>query len=250
MGLSLLQGRDLDWRDIPQAQSVAVVTMNLAQSLFPQGNMLGKTIQVIGGQRANIQIVGIVSNSRIEAIKEPESLIVFVPEAQEPQYMSSPFVEIQAQGDSSALIGAVRQSLESWGHDYPIMVNTVASTIEDSILPERLTAALSRVYAAFALLLVSIGLYGLISYTVSRRTAEIGVGWPSVQLRACLMDGSAVHARPYIGRLSHWHTIRSGANPLCAANALWRLIRRSDLTRDRCGSIDCFWSSRRLHSSA
>lgn len=55
------------------------------------------------------------------------------------------------------------------------MVNTVASTIEDSILPERLTAALSRVYAAFALLLVSIGLYGLISYTVSRRTAEIGV---------------------------------------------------------------------------
>jgi predicted permease len=176
MGLNLSRGRDFGWQDDSRAQRVAVITQSLARLLFSGREALGQRIHIgKDKQQPSIEIIGVVSDSRIEAIKDSESLMVFVPEAQEPQYMSSPIVEVRTDSDSPVLRDAIGQTVESLRHEYPIMMETAKGIIDTSILPERIMALLSEIYVMFALLLVSIGLYGLISYTVTQRAREIGI---------------------------------------------------------------------------
>jgi ABC-type antimicrobial peptide transport system permease subunit len=82
---------------------------------------------------------------------------------------------VRTAGDPAQLALALRECIERLGREYPLRIDTVSEELDHALLPERILALLTGFFGSLALLLASLGLYGLLSYTVSRRTGEIGV---------------------------------------------------------------------------
>jgi predicted permease len=177
MGLTLLQGRDFTWHDTQSAPGVAVLTASLARSLFPQGHALGQKIRARGdkGSDTSLQVIGVTADSRIAGLRESRALVLFVPEAQWPDYIRSPIVEIKTSGKAEALGPMARRSLESLARNQVLMVQTADQLLDSMLLPERINAFFSEIFSILALFLTCMGIYGLIAYVVLQRTQEIGI---------------------------------------------------------------------------
>lgn len=176
--MQVLQGRDFSWNDDDHAPRVAVLSQNLARRLFPDGEYLGRRIQVgDASERQNIEIVGVVSDARLYNLRQPESLVVFVPFLQEQEFFRStnPRVQVRVAVNPAAMIQSVRHEIELSGYQYASWTTTLAEVEDMGLLQERITAMLAGFLGVLALLLVSIGLYGLLAYEVLRRTKDIGI---------------------------------------------------------------------------
>ena len=121
----------------------------------------------------NIEIVGIARNARIFDIRDATTPVLFLSSFQYPSEWGG--LLVRTKKSPEALEKTIGHEVESLGHEYVIRTRTVAQTIDAELVEERVTAMLSGFFAALALLLASIGLYGLMSYTVTRRTREIGI---------------------------------------------------------------------------
>lgn len=175
MGLKLLQGRTFNPQDDTRSPRVAILTASLARQLFRDADALGQIIRVGDDPaRQNIQIVGIVSDARIQDLHDPVSFAVFVPSAQEPHTNLST-IEVRTAGDPTGLTSEVRRVLEALGRQYALRMRTVEQVVSASLLQERMTAMLAEFFGAMALLLAAMGLYGLTAYTVGQRTRAIGL---------------------------------------------------------------------------
>jgi ABC-type antimicrobial peptide transport system permease subunit len=117
--------------------------------------------------------VGIVSNTRLFRLHDAAPLIIYLPSHQSPQGAVDLFVRTRKTPE--ALARTVGHEIESFGHEYPLSTKTVAQEIKQALVEEHVMALLSNFFAALALLLASVGLYGLMSYAVTRRTREIGI---------------------------------------------------------------------------
>ena len=178
MGTPLLQGRDFDERDNRQAPKVAIVNEQFAKKIFG-GDPLGKTFQVaadVGEKRYDIQIVGIVRNTKYYDLREDFAPIAFYPEAQDEQPDTGTQMVVRSDLELVSAIGEVKTavaqvdsgvSLDFHAYDQQI--------IKDGLLRERLLATLSSFFGLLAAVLATIGLYGVIAYMVARRTNEIGI---------------------------------------------------------------------------
>jgi predicted permease len=176
MGLNLVRGRFLAPQDDARAPRVAVVTESLARQLFPRGDALGQVIRVGSDPaRQSIQIAGVTNDARLSDLRDQHPLAVFVPAAQEPNFMISGILEVRTAGDPGGLAGAIRQTIESLGRQYPLEMKTVEQTIDGSLMNERIAAILSEFFGILALLLAAIGVFGLTAHAVTRRTREIGI---------------------------------------------------------------------------
>jgi predicted permease len=174
LGISLLRGRDFDETDDERHPRLAIVNSGLAERLFPNGDAIGKTVRFgFMPDYQNIQIVGIASNARIVDLRDAAAPVILLSYLQYPPQWGNLIVRTKEAPE--ALAKTVGHEIEAVGHEYPVRTKTVAQVISQELVEERVTAMLSGFFAVLALLLASIGLYGLMSYAVTRRTREIGI---------------------------------------------------------------------------
>ena len=176
MGIQLIAGRTFDATDTATSQKVAVITESTARDLFPQGSALGKHFGKHDAVNANdIEVIGIVHDSKVHSLDERQQYLDYIPASQMSWFYLNHF-EVRYSGDRQAAIAAVRAAINDVDPHLPVTdIQTLEEQIARSIPMQRLVAQLSTFFGFLAVFLSCIGIYGLMSYMVTRRTNEIGV---------------------------------------------------------------------------
>jgi predicted permease len=176
MGVKLVAGRDLSWSDTPQTPRVAIVSHSLAAHLFPSGDAIGRAIRI--GRDPDLQeveIVGVASDARLFNTRDPSTLAVYVSMSQDTRFDSWMDLEARTAGPPESLAGPVRHVLDTAGYEYAFSFHTLDQVRAQAAIDARITALLSGFFGGLGLVLAAIGLFGLVSYNVTRRTREIGI---------------------------------------------------------------------------
>jgi predicted permease len=175
MRIPILLGRELQERDITGPAKVAVVNEVFAKKYFPNENPTGHHFGFggDGGKFDDFEIIGVAKAARYNSLKQAIPPVVYIPFSQRVDGVS---FELRTLGDPLALVATVRPIVRQVEPRVPISdVNTQARQIDQTINNERIFAQLCSCFAALALLMSCIGLYGMMAYTLARRTGEIGI---------------------------------------------------------------------------
>jgi len=178
MGIPIVLGRGIDWRDIQGSRKILVANESMARHFFPGENPLGHHVSFGSGRdpKERYEIVGVAGNAKYDHLRDEPPRTVYGPYTAARASIRRMYFEARTAGDPSASIPAVRQVVRSIDPDLPLIdVKTQVQQIEAALAQERMFARLSGFFGGLALLLVSVGLYGTLSYAVTRRTNEIGI---------------------------------------------------------------------------
>ena len=175
MGIPLVKGRDFSDSDRAGTQVVGIVNEALARQAWPGEDALGKIIQFGGAQGdTRVEIVGVTRNSKIRTMGEDFVPALYMAYAQNPSDKLAMIA--RARGDITPVGGLLRQAIRDADPALPLLGDApLATTIGVSLLPNRIAALLAGVFGAVGLILATVGLYGLLAFTVTRRRREIGI---------------------------------------------------------------------------
>jgi putative ABC transport system permease protein len=174
----LLAGRDFDEYDVASAAKVAVVNAEFAHEFIGEPNALGRRFWIEATPyepQTVYEIVGVVRNTKYRDLREEFQPIVFLPFSHAALQRPGSRIMIRPSAGSEALASDVKSALATISPDIRYSFHVFDTWIQNSLLRERLMATLSALFGVLAIVLTAVGLYGVISYTVARRTNEIGI---------------------------------------------------------------------------
>jgi len=211
MGISLRAGRDLNERDTKATDPVMLVNETMARTLFPGQNAIGQIMRVNGDRR----IVGVVGDVRHLALEEGAGMEMYLPMRQGRDYSSVDLV-VRTSLPPDNLAGALRGALQPiapavTGSEF----RSIQQLVDKAVSPRRFVVLLLTGFALFALVLASLGIYGVISYSVGQRTQEIGIRMAlgasagSLQARILAQTLSLAAAGIVLGSAASWLLARS-----------------------------------------
>lgn len=177
LGLPLIKGRFLTERDREDAPRVVVVDQEMVRRYWPDADPIGRRI-AFGGQSNPtpqwIEVVGVVGHTKHEGLDGEDRVQLYFPHRQ--VGLNSMWLAIRTAGDPMDLAASVREAVYSVDKDQPLSrVTAMSALIEQSLGQRLLSMLLLNLFAATALLLASLGLYGIMSYAVTERSQEIGL---------------------------------------------------------------------------
>jgi macrolide transport system ATP-binding/permease protein len=178
MQVPILAGRDIEERDRPGSQPVAVINERFARTNFGNQNPLGRHLILSkdGRPARDMEIVGVFKNARYGALREKIPPVVYIPYNQGYPQPNEMAYALRTTGDPLAYVNSVREVVRQADGRVPVFdVRTQKAEIEDDTYQEITLAGLCSVFAMLALTIACVGLYGTMSYVVARRTGEIGV---------------------------------------------------------------------------
>jgi putative ABC transport system permease protein len=176
LGMTILRGRDIGVQDNETAPKVALVNEAFARYYFNNQDPIGKRFDRGADEGGEVEIVGLVRDAKATSLREQTPRTFYVPFLQDPSSWRETTFQIRTSGDPLELAAGVRREVQSIDPNLPLFrMRTLESQVEESLGQERLVTTLASLFGVLALLLACAGLYGVLSYSVSRRTQEIGI---------------------------------------------------------------------------
>ncbi len=201
LGIPLLAGRDFTFQDAGRSR-VVTINQTMARRYFPGINPIGKRITVDRNSKPGwfgsdqpYQIVGLAGDVKAFELRGPAYPTMYFNMFQENQLMDQ--FELRTTGNPASISGTVRRIMRDLLKTVPVTrITTLADQVDSNIVPERLIATLSQFFGVLGAALAGIGLYGLLAYTVARRTNEVGI---RMALGATASDVSSLVLRDALG---------------------------------------------------
>ena len=174
MGIPLIRGRSFRDGDDKGAAPVAIVNQSFARQFLGNIEPIGRRVGLGTAPKEMMEIVGVVRDAKYRDLKEENRPILYVPYLQHSHQLNE--IEVRTSAGTSAVAATLRRELTSVDPNLPILeVTTLRAQVDASIAGERLVTKVSTVFGLLALSLAAVGLYGVLSYSVTRRTHEIGI---------------------------------------------------------------------------
>jgi putative ABC transport system permease protein len=176
LGIPIVKGRDFTGQDGPDHPLVGIVSEAMVREFFPGEDAIGKRFSTAraGSNGPWIEIVGIAKDSKYGSLSEEYGAVVYLPLAQ--QHETGVTLYVRAAGSPAPLVAQIRREIQAIEPNLPVPgVQTMNETIGASLYAPRMGAMLLTVFGALALLLASLGVYGVLAFSISRRTREIGI---------------------------------------------------------------------------
>jgi predicted permease len=178
MGIPLLEGRTFNSADQPNSPKVAVINQTMAHRFFPNGSAIGQRFGM--GDKPDhpgeIEVIGVVKDARYYSLNESPQMAAYFPCTQNPGFFANFVVRYAPGANRQEIVSRTRAAISEINPH--ILVNTVTTLqeqVDRSIATQSLIARLSSFFAILAVFLACIGIYGLLSYSVARRTSELGI---------------------------------------------------------------------------
>ena len=176
MEIPLLLGRTFTAQDDLRAPKVAVVNQTFAREYFPEGNPIGKRFGFDIAKPDKIEIIGLVKDAKYTSQRDETPATMYRSWLQTPGATDSMTFEVRTTGDPKSVVATIRQTVREVEPNLPLNnIKTQIEQADETLAMERLFAKLMSLFGVLAQQLASIGLYGVMAYSVSRRTHEIGI---------------------------------------------------------------------------
>jgi predicted permease len=216
-GIPIVAGRSLNAGDTATSRKVAVVNQSLVKQFFPNQNPVGRTFTTGGNPAVPIQIVGVCGDARYYTLRNDPPATYYTPYLQRTGGLSDATFAVATDVTTQAILPSLRDAAGSVDRNLPITdVRTQDEQIAATLQQERIFASLTAGFGVLALVLACIGIYGIMAYSVSQRTNEIGI-------RMALGAPPGRVLRMVLGEAS-WMAVLGVAAGVAAALALSRLI--------------------------